>query len=109
MDRYHAEGRFEAKDPAETRRNTNRTSAVRAKMKYSQPQCSRDACAATASAGGQVRVPFEGAPANLVILDQSDVVEALRFHAPPAWVISNGRIVDQTRMKAIASSERAAG
>jgi cytosine/creatinine deaminase len=52
---------------------------------------------------------FEGAPANLVILDQPDVVEALRFHAPPAWVISNGRIVDQTRMKAIASSQRAVG
>src|SRR5262249_2578823 len=29
-----------------------------------------------------------------VILDQPDVVETLRFHAPPAWVISNGRVVD---------------
>jgi cytosine/creatinine deaminase len=52
---------------------------------------------------------FEGAPANLVILDQADVVETLRFHAPPAWVISNGRVVDQARMKAIASSPLAAG
>ena len=52
---------------------------------------------------------FEGAPANLVILDQADVVETLRFHAPPAWVISNGRVVDQARMKAIASSSLAAG
>jgi cytosine deaminase len=46
----------------------------------------------------------EGARADLVILDQDDVVETLRFHAPPVWVISNGRIVDQDRMKAIAST-----
>jgi cytosine/creatinine deaminase len=52
---------------------------------------------------------FEGAPANLVILGQPDVVESLRFHAPPAWVISNGRVVDQANMKAIASSQRTAG
>ena len=57
MDRYHADGGFEAKDPAETRGNANRTSAIRAKMQYSQPQCSCDARAATASARGQVRVP----------------------------------------------------
>jgi len=50
---------------------------------------------------------FEGAPANLVILDQPDVVEALRFHAAPAWVISNGRVVDQARMRTIASPEPA--
>jgi cytosine deaminase len=46
----------------------------------------------------------EGARADLVILDQHDVLETLRFHAPPVWVISNGRIVDQARMKAIAST-----
>jgi cytosine/creatinine deaminase len=46
----------------------------------------------------------EGARADLVILDQQDVLETLRFHAPPVWVISNGRIVDQARMKAIAST-----
>jgi cytosine/creatinine deaminase len=51
---------------------------------------------------------FEGTPANLVILDQPDLVEALRFHAAPSWVISNGRVVDQARMKAIASAEPAA-
>lgn len=44
----------------------------------------------------------EGAPANLVILGQPDVLEALRFHTPPAWVLSNGRVVDQAHMKAIA-------
>ena len=48
---------------------------------------------------------FEGARANLVVLDQSDVVETLRYHAPPAWVISNGRVVDQARMKAMASPQ----
>jgi cytosine/creatinine deaminase len=45
----------------------------------------------------------EGAPANLVVLDRPDVIEALRFHAAPAHVVSNGRIVDQARMRALAS------
>lgn len=66
----------------------------------------------TVNAASAMNVPqhglLGGARANLVILDQRDVVEALRFHAPPAWVISNGRVVDQARMKAIASPERAA-
>ena len=52
---------------------------------------------------------FEGSAANLVILGQPDVVESLRFHAPPAWVISNGRVVDQAHMTAMASSQRSAG
>jgi len=52
---------------------------------------------------------FEGAPANLVILGQPDVVESLRFHAPPVWVISKGRVVDQAHMTAIASSQPSAG
>lgn len=34
-----------------------------------------------------------GSPANLVILDAPDVLEALRFHAEPRWVIAGGRIV----------------
>ena len=46
----------------------------------------------------------EGAAANLVVLDYADVVEALRFHGPPTHVISNGRIVDQSRMRALASA-----
>jgi cytosine/adenosine deaminase-related metal-dependent hydrolase len=45
-----------------------------------------------------------GAVANLVVLDVADTVEALRFHPPPAHVISNGRIVDQARMRALASA-----
>jgi cytosine/creatinine deaminase len=42
-----------------------------------------------------------GAPANLVVLDQPDVVEVLRFHEPPAHVVSNGRLVDQVKMQEI--------
>ena len=45
----------------------------------------------------------EGAAANLVVLAQPDVVEALRFHEPPAHVISHGRVVDQARMRRLAS------
>jgi cytosine deaminase len=45
----------------------------------------------------------EGAPANVVVLDRADVIEALRFHAAPAHVVSNGRIVDQARMRALAA------
>jgi cytosine deaminase len=41
----------------------------------------------------------EGTSANLVVLDQPDVVEALRFHSPPAWVISNGRVIDRARIR----------
>jgi cytosine/creatinine deaminase len=44
---------------------------------------------------------FEGALANLVVLGQPDVVEALRFHGPPVHVIGNGRVLDQTRMRAL--------
>jgi cytosine/creatinine deaminase len=44
----------------------------------------------------------EGAAANLVVLDQPDVVEALRFHHAPAHVISHGKLVDQAKMRAIA-------
>jgi len=40
-----------------------------------------------------------GCQANLVILDYPDVTEALRFHAPPRFVISHGRLVDITRMR----------
>lgn len=46
----------------------------------------------------------EGAAANLVVLDQPDVVEALRFHRAPAHVISHGKLVDLAKMRAIASA-----
>jgi cytosine deaminase len=35
-----------------------------------------------------------GAPANLVVLDEPNVLEALRNHAPPAHVISHGKLVE---------------
>lgn len=45
-----------------------------------------------------------GANANMVVLGQPDVVEALRFHAAPAHVISHGRRVDAARMQELASA-----
>ena len=45
-----------------------------------------------------------GAPAHLVVLDQPDVVEALRFHMPPAHIVSHGHRVDLARMREFAAS-----
>jgi cytosine/creatinine deaminase len=45
-----------------------------------------------------------GAPASLVVLDQPDEVEALRFHDPPAYVISHGKLVDAAKMHAIVAA-----
>ena len=45
----------------------------------------------------------EGAVADLVVLNQPDVIEALRFHEPPAHVINNGALIDQAHMRALAS------
>lgn len=42
-----------------------------------------------------------GAPANLVVLDQPNVNEALRFHEAPAYVISHGKLVDKNKMFAV--------
>ncbi len=36
----------------------------------------------------------EGAPAHLVVLDQPNVLEALREHAAPRWVISHGKLLE---------------
>jgi len=44
-----------------------------------------------------------GAQANLVVLDEPDVLEALRNHAAPAWVISHGKVIDQDAVKQIAA------
>jgi cytosine deaminase len=43
-----------------------------------------------------------GSAAHLVVLNQPDMVEALRFHAPPLHVISHGRSVDLARMRKLA-------
>jgi cytosine deaminase len=45
-----------------------------------------------------------GAPASLVVLDRPDEVEALRYHGPPAHVISNGKLVDAAKMQAIVAA-----
>jgi cytosine deaminase len=42
-----------------------------------------------------------GAPANLVVLDRPDEVEALRYHARPTHVISHGKRLDAAKMQAI--------
>jgi cytosine deaminase len=43
-----------------------------------------------------------GAPANLVVLRQPDVIEALRFHEAPRYTISHGKLVDAEKYRAIA-------
>ncbi|MEA5079611.1 MAG: amidohydrolase family protein [Anaerolineaceae bacterium] len=40
----------------------------------------------------------EGAVANLVVLDQPNVLEALRFHEKPLCVVSQGKVIDQVAM-----------
>lgn len=42
-----------------------------------------------------------GAPAHLVVLDVPNVLEALRYHAAPAYVISHGKLIDQAKMEAL--------
>jgi cytosine deaminase len=43
-----------------------------------------------------------GAPANLVVLNQPDVIEALRFHEAPAYTVSHGNLVDTEKYRPIA-------
>jgi cytosine deaminase len=40
-----------------------------------------------------------GAPANLVVLAAPNVLEALREHSAPAYVVSHGKLVEQEKMK----------
>jgi cytosine deaminase len=42
-----------------------------------------------------------GAAAHLVVLDVENVLEALREHRAPAWVISHGKVVDTQHMRSI--------
>ena len=62
----------------------------------------------TVNAAAAINIPnfrlAEGAAANLVVFDQPAVIDALRFHAPPAHVISHGAIVDQARMRALSGA-----
>ncbi|HEU0295176.1 MAG TPA: amidohydrolase family protein [Anaerolineales bacterium] len=52
--------------------------------------------------GHQLKV---GAPANLVVLDVPNVLEALREHGAPRFVISHGNLIDQARMKSIVEAD----
>lgn len=42
-----------------------------------------------------------GATANLVVLEAPNVIEAMRDHAPPRYVISHGKLVDRTMMESL--------
>jgi cytosine/creatinine deaminase len=44
-----------------------------------------------------------GTAANIVVLAQADVVDALRFHEVPYCIVSHGRLVDLARMRQLAS------
>jgi cytosine deaminase len=44
----------------------------------------------------------EGCQANLVVLDQPNVLEALRYHEAPRYVISHGKLVDLAQVAAMA-------
>ncbi len=43
-----------------------------------------------------------GCEANLVVTKDVDVLEALRYHEAPAYVVSHGKLLDVEKMKAIA-------
>ncbi|MEJ2487348.1 MAG: amidohydrolase family protein, partial [Anaerolineales bacterium] len=46
-----------------------------------------------------------GAPANLVVLAEPDVLEAFRNHEAPAFVISHGKLVDREKMEQLAKTQ----
>jgi cytosine deaminase len=50
-----------------------------------------------------------GAPAHLVVIDAPSVLEALRYHEAPLYVISHGRLVDLEKMKKMGRGESPAG
>jgi cytosine deaminase len=45
-----------------------------------------------------------GNPANVVVLSAPNVLEALREHAAPVYVISSGKLIDTARMKTVAAT-----
>lgn len=46
-----------------------------------------------------------GAPANIVVLGEPNILEALRNHQAPNYVISNGKLVDQDIMHKIVENQ----
>jgi cytosine/creatinine deaminase len=65
-----------------------------------------DAAAAINLAGFGIS---QGSVANLVVLDHSDVVEALRFHAPPIHVVTGGGVLDQAKMQRLVARRVVSG
>lgn len=48
-----------------------------------------------AKAMGLVKFKLEvGAPANIIVLDIPNVLEALRYHRAPTHIISHGKVLD---------------
>ena len=45
-----------------------------------------------------------GCPANLVVLSAPNVLEALREHTAPLYVVSNGKLINIDKMKAVAAT-----
>jgi cytosine deaminase len=45
---------------------------------------------------------YPGGAANLVVLAQSDLIDAVRFHSEPLHVVSHGKLVDQQSMRDMA-------
>jgi cytosine deaminase len=43
-----------------------------------------------------------GVPANLVVLGFQNVLESLREHSAPLYVISHGKLVERARMETVA-------
>jgi cytosine deaminase len=43
-----------------------------------------------------------GAPAHLVILHENNILDAIRYHSEPRYVISHGKLVDRELMKKLA-------
>ncbi|MFN2159477.1 MAG: amidohydrolase family protein [Anaerolineales bacterium] len=46
-----------------------------------------------------------GAPANIVVLGEPNVLEALRNHRAPDYVISNGKLVDREAMRKLVETQ----
>jgi cytosine deaminase len=45
-----------------------------------------------------------GHPAHLVVLEAPNVLEALREHAAPRFVVSHGQLIDRAQMQSVATN-----
>jgi cytosine deaminase len=44
----------------------------------------------------------EGTPAHLVVLGEENILDALRYHSEPRWIISHGKLVDKEKYRKMA-------